>query len=39
VDFRSRNTTFSDMAAYRLENAGLTTKNAEDPAASAVVNH
>ena len=28
VDLRSRNTTFTDMAAYRLENAGLTTKNA-----------
>ncbi len=28
VDFRSRNTTFSDMAAYRLENAGLSARNA-----------
>lgn len=28
VDFRSRNHTFSDMAVYRLEDAGLSTGNA-----------
>jgi predicted permease len=28
VDFQSKNTTFADMAAYRIENAGLSTGNA-----------
>jgi len=28
VDFKTRNTTFSDMAAYRLERAGLSTMHA-----------
>lgn len=28
VDFQSKNSTFSDMAAYRIESAGLSTKDA-----------
>jgi predicted permease len=28
LDFQNRNTTFSDMSAYRIQNAGLTTGNA-----------
>jgi predicted permease len=28
LDFRNKNTTFSDMAAYRIQSAGLSTENA-----------
>jgi predicted permease len=30
LDFQHRNTTFSDMVAYRIQNAGLTTGNTAD---------